>query len=133
MAKSIHLDLFHGDGRGPELQRICWTEDGRGLRAIDYFTDDVAYEPENLRHVTFTGLQVVMFTPEEVINSGIVPAEARTPRAAMFDLGQDAWFQSFNPQHLADCSHYRLEFYDEYLDVICTRVDCWRGGFGDAV
>lgn len=126
----MYADRFYHEGRGPELQRVHWDFGGIVLRAIDYYNPDAVHEPEHLSHVSFVGPQVVMITPEEVINyttTGAALVEYRP--AALFDLGRSAWLTSFAPLHLARCRHWQLFFYDQLFDVICERVDCRDGAY----
>lgn len=124
----INSDAFYHDGRGPLLQRVHWGSNGFELLAIDHFNPDDAHGTANLKHVRFSGMQVVMITPEEVIGVSTPIHE----RAAMFDRGRDAWFLGFNPHHLAACTHYQLLFYDELFDVIASGIECRQGGFGSS-
>ena len=116
MSNRIADDKFHFDGRGPELQRAIWDERGTTLLAIDYSDVD-----GSLRHVRFHSPQVVMFTPEEVIG---LPGDGGAT-----DLGRSEWLQSFSPQHLTSCRHFRLLFYDELLDIICESLEFADGAF----
>lgn len=119
----IHADAFWHDGRGPELVRLHWDRTGRVLICADYYNPDDAHGVPSLRRLQFVRAQVVMITPEEVINYlelGPLPATHRP--AAMFDLGRSPWLESFSPRHLALCHHYRVMFYDELLDVIAEGV-----------
>lgn len=117
--KTVGRNEFLGDGRGPELDSFVWSADGRTLIGAEYRNAD---NPA-LRHVLFRGVQVVMVTPEEVIPESSFLG-ARTYAA---DLGRSGWLQSFAPQHLAKCSHYRFLFYDELLDVICETIEFGAG------
>jgi hypothetical protein len=45
---------------------------------------------------------------------------SRDPNAN--DFGKSEWLLSFNQQHLDRCSHYRIMFYDEFLDVGATHL-----------
>lgn len=130
MLTPINADIFFHDGRGPELVSAHWTEDGRMLRAIDYYNPGVAHDLQHIHHVEFAGLQVVQITPEEVIGLDMFAGSSgeHSP-AAMFDLGKDAWFRTFNPRHLGACSHHQLMFYDELVDVICEHALVRGGGF----
>lgn len=120
---------FYHDGRGPELKRVHWSSGGRCLAAIDYLNPDHG-GAEDLRHVRFNGVQVVMVTPEEVMRLGHwAEGVARLRPAAMFDFDRSAWMAQFEQCHLGNCRHVGLMFYDEYFDVICEGVSCHVGGF----
>ena len=134
MPKPINVELFHHDGRGPELQGVHWGSRGTKIDAIDYFNPDDAHTSENLKHVRFLASQVVEVTPEEVIGTDQLPTKLLgSNRAAMFDMGQSAWLLSFSQRHLEQCRHFKLLFYDELFDVICERVECRIGGFDATV
>jgi len=123
-------DFYH-DGRGPELIHAHWTANGTVLAAIDYYNPDSGRGPTDLRHVRFNRPQVVMITPEEVIDYqrfGLDDALAKS-RAALWDLGRSEWLQSFAQRHLHQCRHFQLVFYDELIDVICEGIECVPGGF----
>jgi hypothetical protein len=127
--RPINQDMFYADGRGPELQRVCWGLRGTQLRAIEYYNadDDPA---RALKHVLFDGFQVVLIIPEEVVNyTELGPRMAAARPAAMFDLGHTDWLNSFSGRHLSSCRHFLLMFYDELFDVICEQVTCHRGPF----
>ena len=128
--KPVHVEMFYADGRGPELQRVHWGGRGQRLVAIEYYNPDDVYEPANLKHVRFGGLQVVRITPEEVIDYAELGSTMNESRpAAMFDLGRTRWLESFSQRHLTRCSHYQLLFYDDLFDVICETVSCHHGAF----
>lgn len=127
--KPVYIEYFYADGRGPELAAFRWGFSGRVLEAAEFMPPDAA-TPDDLRHVRFVRPQVVMITPEEVIDyrvssEGLV----RHRPAAMFDLGKSAWLRSFFQQHLEKCSHYQLYFYDELLDVIAEGVVFGKGPY----
>ncbi len=114
----VHTEHFYGEGRGPELVALRWAFSGRVLEAAEFMLPDAA-SSEDLRHVRFIRPQVVMRTPEEVIDyRSVGPEFAKHPPAAMFDLGQSKWLKSFSPRHLGRCTHFQLYFYDELIDVI---------------
>ena len=130
MVTPVYEDLCQRDARGPDLQRVHWGESGMGLLAIDYFNPDDPYEQASLKHVKFSGVQVVMITPEEVINLGtLARADGGRSRAAILDLGRSIWLGSFADRHLARCRHFQLLFYDELFDVICEELECRHGGY----
>lgn len=130
MIKPIHLETFRFDGRGPDLLKTYWILRGATLAGLDYAnsadpSDDVAS-----RHVHFLAPQVAMITPEEVISKDQLGAEFFEERgAAMFDCGRSEWLLSFSGRHLGRCSHFKLLFYDELVDVICEGVELGEGRF----
>lgn len=129
MENPLHSTEFYRDGRGPTLERVHWVQIGAVLGAIDYLNPDAA-GAASLRHVRFIGVQVVLITPEEVINYSTFGDHLSQHRpAAMFDLGRSPWLSSFAPRHLAKCRHIQLMFCDELFDVICEGVTCHHGGY----
>lgn len=130
MPVAINVNAFYADGRGPELQRVCWGPDGTVLQAIEYFNPDDAYGDDTLKHVRFVGMQVVQMTPEEVVDyTELGPRLSISRPAAMFDLGRSGWLKDFSQRHLESCRHFQLVFYDELLDVICEQITCHLGPF----
>jgi len=130
MVEPINQEMFYADGRGPELQQLHWGLRGVRLEAIEYYNPDDVYDEASLKHLRFEGFQVVMITPEEVIEyRELGPRLASSRPAAMFDLGRSEWLRSFSQLHLAACRHFQLMFYDDLFDVICERVTCHRGRY----
>jgi hypothetical protein len=130
MTTPVQREMFHHDGRGPELLRAHWNDNGTLLLAIDYYNPEDAHEEAFLKHVLVVGPQVVMVTPEEVIDyrRGGAAISGYSP-AAMFDLGKSEWLRSFSARHLESCRHFQLFFYDELFDIIAEGVECRLGGF----
>lgn len=123
--KPIWVEKFFHEGRGPELQEVHWGPGGAVLRALDYFNPDDVHDSGSLKRVIIHKPQVVMITPEEVINYGpATEALVRYRPAAMFDLGASDWLRGFSQRHLGACRHYQLFFYDELFDVIAEGVEC---------
>ena len=105
MIRPVHIEFFYGESRGPALQRYCWGENGR-LEAIEFLPPDLAAK-DDLRHVRIQSVQVVMITPEEVVNyTRMNPYLTKHAPAKMFDLEKSEWLKSFSPRHLGKCSHY---------------------------
>lgn len=125
MIQAILTQEFYRDGRGPELQAVRYANEGRRLQAVEYFNPDVG----NLKHLRFEGVQVWMFTPDEVYNYEMDLTNIVPDTAAAFCLGKSDWLQGFAPQHLANCQHFRLVFYDEVLDILCERIIFGAGAF----
>jgi hypothetical protein len=126
--KPIHKEDFHHDGRGPELIQVIWSTKGDLLKAIEYYNPEDPHDESHIRHVKFVRPQVVMSTPEEVINySSFHPGSY--DHAAAFDRGNSDWLRSFSPIHLARCSHYQLMFYDNLYDIIAERIEFCIGRF----
>ena len=127
-AQAVAADRFYSDGRGPELQRIVWGERGLGLRAVEYFNPDDVYDDAHRKHVRIVRPQVVMITPEEVIDyRGYAAAFGAHRPAAVLDHGHSDWLRSFNQYHLSKCRHFQLLFYDELFDIICEGLEFCEG------
>ena len=117
---------FFRDGRGPELIKAHYSSTGSTLKATDYRNP----HGSGLKHLLFAGPQVFMFTPEEVENhSGSSVDWSSTQGAGAVCLGRSPWLLSFSQQHLAKCEHYRIMFYDEYLDILCEGIEARDGGY----
>ncbi len=119
-------EQFYASGRGPSLHRVVSNRYGL-LGGFEYHRIDDPPDAAHLRHVRILAPQVVMYTPEEVINYSTWAAGFRQHRGAgALDLGRSEWLRSFNPLHLAKCHHFQLLFYDELYDIICEGLE-----FGD--
>lgn len=129
--ESILKEFFYHEGRGPELQQVHFDLKGRMLKAIDYFNPDDVFTTENLKHLVFIRPQVFMFTPEEVYNYASTSVDwGASYSASIVVIHESVWLHSFDPQHLGKCHHYRVMFYDEFLDVICEGIEAKSGGYG---
>ena len=119
------VDEFQADGRGPVLEKVHWAYNGTTLRAIDFLNIE-----DDPKHVFFTGVQVFMFTPEEVINYKTSSSLwSKNRNAGMICLGKSEWLTSFSPRHLEKCNHFQIMFYDELLDVICEQIEVRDGSY----
>jgi len=127
-ATPVHGQHFIRDGRGPELKRVHYRSNGSLLVATDYLNPD----EEELRHLLFIKPQVFMFTPEEVVGNDVPWGTGNLGSAGIVCLGRSPWLESFAPANLGKCQHFRIAFYDEYLDVICERIEAKRDGYVDA-
>jgi hypothetical protein len=122
---TIFDNKFQADGRGPVLEKVHCAYNGATLRAIDFQNSD-----DEIQHLFFTGVQVFMFTPEEVINYKTISALwSENRKAGIICLGRSEWLESFAPQHLDNCDHYQIMFYDELLDVICEHIEVRDGSY----
>jgi hypothetical protein len=129
--KAILAEQFFHEGRGPELLRVHLSPHGASLVACDFLTPDDT--PDQVKHLRFLKPQAFMFTPEEVENvRASVTDWAQTGNAALVSLGRSSWLESFSPERLATCQHYRAMFYDYYLDIICEGVEVHSGGYAGA-
>ncbi len=128
--QALAIDRFYSSGRGPELQRIIWGQRGCGLCAIEYFNHDDNYDVAHIKHVRVIRQQVVMITPEEVVDfRGRAAAFSNHRPAAVLDYGYSDWLLSFNQYHLSKCHHFQLLFYDQLFDIICEGLEFKNGAF----
>ncbi len=122
--KPVLVEQFYGEGRGPELIKIHWAYSGQRLQAIDFITANETLP----KHLLFSGVQVVMKTPEEVINYQNMSDGWVTFRpACILSFGKSAWLQSFAQPHLEKCSHFQILFYDALFDIICEDIQVREG------
>ena len=129
MIHPVHIESFYSDGRGPELVALHWSLRGIVLEAAEFKLPD-AESSEDLRHVRFLRPQVVMITPDEVIDYRAPSAHlCDHGPAAMFDLGKSEWLRSFSPEHLEKCSHLQFYFYDELIDVVAEGAVFGKGRY----
>ncbi len=128
MYKPVLRDWIWADGRGPELRRAHFFGRGLNLIALDYLNPDWVSE-DDMRHLVLHKTHQV--TPEEVYDYSreTVGWGPSINQAAVVDLGRSAWLLSFSQQHLASCRHYRIMFYDEYLELICEGISAAHGPY----
>jgi len=118
--RTIHAKTFYHDGRGPSLLKVHLASGSSHLLAVDFALPDASGENHHLR---FHRAQAYAFTPEEVENYILTTIDwGSTDKGAMVSLGRSPWLMSFSQQHLAKCEHFKIMFYDEFLDVICEQV-----------
>ena len=74
----------------------------------------------DMRHLRIHRPQVSIFTPEEVYNFSFDTIDWGPPprQAAVVNLGKSDWLNRFAQTHLVRCSHFRLMFYDQIIDLI---------------
>jgi len=129
--RPLAIAQFRASGRGPSLQRVVWSRFGL-LFGFEYHRIDDPHDAAHLRHVRVLGPQVVMYTPEEVINYSTWGTGFGQHRGAgALDLGRSDWLRSFNPLHLGKCHHFQLLFYDELYDIICEDLEFGEGVLHD--
>ena len=117
----LHPETFFHDGRGPILLKVHLAPKSSHLLAVDFALPTA--DPGELHHVRFIKSQAYLFTPEEVENYETNPVDwGATNMGALVSLGRSAWLNSFSQRHLSNCEHFKLMFYDEFLDVICEKV-----------
>ena len=117
-------DSFYHDGRGPELQKVIWLNEGKDLKGFEYFNPDDKYTDENLRHLILEKVEAFSMAGEEVHGDIVISGKSK---AAIFKIEDSLWLKQFNPTHLADCAHYQIVFYDEIYDVICRDIKLGKG------
>jgi hypothetical protein len=124
----VYETEFHHDGRGPELIKLHYNSNGSCIYAADYFNPEDIYGPDSIKSMEFIRPQAFMLTPEEEFKyqGANFPDENH---AAILCLGKSEWYKSFSNQHSDKCQHYKIMFYDEYLDIICESIDFKKHGF----
>jgi len=121
--RTIHAKSFYHDGRGPSLLKVHLAPGSSHLLAVDFALPDASKESGETHHLRFIRAQAYAFTPEEVENYELTAVDwGSTDKGAMVSLGRSPWLMSFSQQHLTKCEHFKLMFYDEFLDVICEQV-----------
>ena len=130
MYKPVLLDRIWAEGRGPELRRAHFRGKGLSLIALDYLNPDYGSE-DDMRHLIIHKAQVHQYTPEELYNSSRdeVRWGPSLGQAAVVDLGKSDWLLAFSQRHLGNCKHYRIMFYDEWLDIICENITAAAGSY----
>jgi hypothetical protein len=126
----VHRTEFFHEGRGPELLSVHLAKGSSHLLAIDFRNPDST----QVRHLKFQQAQAYMFTPEEVENYARTSVDwGATDGGSLVSLGRSSWLESFSPRHLARCSHFRVMFYDEFLDVLCENVNVFDGAYASGL
>jgi hypothetical protein len=126
----VHRTEFFHEGRGPELLSVHLAKGSSHLLAIDFRNPDST----QVRHLKFQQAQAYMFTPEEVENYARTPVDwGATDGGSLVSLGRSNWLDSFSPRHLSRCSHFRVMFYDEFLDVLCESVTVFDGAYASGL
>ncbi len=126
--KPILIDEFYHDGRGPELRRTIWKENGIILVGFEYYNPDDIYDEEYLKHIKLEKVEAYSMSSDEV-HGNILATEKS--KAAIFKIQNSKWKKTFNPMHLEDCEHFQIMFYDEIYDVICKSITSGRGKLTD--
>ena len=122
----VHQTEFIHDGRGPELLAVHLAPQGSRLLAIDFRNPDSTL----VQHLNFRGAQTYMFTPEEAENYLRSSVDwGATGGGSLVSLGRSDWLESFSPAHISRCSHFRVMFYDEFLDVLCESITVADGPY----
>ena len=124
MIEPILENEFHHDGRGPELQRVVWTHEGVILKGFEYYNPEDVYEEANIKNITFEKVEAISMASEEV--HGSIVANGKD-KAAIHKILDSKWKRQFNSQHISDCEHYQIMFYDEIYDVICKSITAGLG------
>ncbi len=71
-----------------------------------------------------------MFTPEEVQNYSARGNDwGNYDNTEILCLEKSDWLTSFKERHLQNCKHYRVMFYDEFLDIICEGIESFEGSY----
>jgi hypothetical protein len=109
---------------------VIWSHKGIRLQALEYYNPEDTYDDAHIRHVRIIKSQVIMCTPEEVINYATFKPGPHGGAAA-FDCGKSEWLKSFSQLHLTKSSHYQLMFYDKLYDIIADGLDFRKGRYED--
>lgn len=115
---------FYHDGRGPALQRVVFSDDGRTLVGFEYFNPDDTYEAEYLKHLRLIDVEAYSMAGEEVHGDIIASSENK---AAIWMIEDSTWLPLLQKRYLAGCSHYQIMFYDEIFDVVCKEIVPGKG------
>ena len=87
---------FYHEGRGPELIRVHYRNQGSIIEAIDFYNPDDVYDQACLKHLQFIGSQAFCFTPEEEYSQGFPSVDWREfGKAAAINLEKSDWYKSF--------------------------------------
>lgn len=124
MIEPILENEFHRDGRGPELQRVVWSYEGVTLIGFEYYNLEDEYIEANIKNISLKNVEVILMASEEVHSS--IVANGNT-KAAIHKILDSEWKKQFNPQHIDNCEHYQIMFYDEVYDVICESISAGIG------
>jgi len=126
----VHRTEFFHDGRGPELLSVHLAKESSRLIAIDFRNPNSA----QVRHLEFNEAQTHIFTPEEVENYEWSSVDwGATEGGSIVSLGRSCWLNAFSPVNLSHCSHFRVMFYDEFLDVLCESIDVGDGPYASGL
>ena len=115
---------FHHEGRGPELQRVVWSQNGIILKGFEYYNPEDVFDEENIKHLELVGLEAYSMAGEEVHNNIFASNDSK---AAIFKVLNSPWLNQLIPLHLQGCNHYQIRFYDEIYDVICKEINAGKG------
>jgi hypothetical protein len=128
--KPILTDLFHHDGRGPELQKIHYFNRGIHIQAVEYYNPEDAYDEGHIKTLQFIKPEAFQFTPEEEYGYGKQGFDwSEFNKAGILNLGKTEWYKSFSNIHSSNCNHFQIMFYDEFLDIICEDIKALPGHF----
>lgn len=118
-ARAILENVFYHDGRGPELQRVRWENNGVVLRGFEYYNPADEHTETNLKNIELSAIQAYSMTAEEVHSNILATRESC---AAIFEVTDSSWYNTCHGSHLANCKHYQIVFYDQIYDVICEAI-----------
>ncbi len=117
---------FHHDGRGPELQKVIWARNGVVLRGFEYYNPKDTYDEEHIKNISLEKVEVFSMASDEV--HGNIVANGKT-QAAIHKIVNSEWKNLFSPNHIEDCEHFQIMFYDEIYDVLCKAVIARKGKY----
>ncbi len=125
--KPILEEHFYYDGRGPELQVVVWGRSGIVLAGFEYFNPHDTYVESNIKNIRLIDVEALAVSSDEVHGSIVANAESS---AAIHEIEESEWKMTFQQNHLTECKHFQIMFYDEIYDVICKAI---VPGFGRLV
>ena len=117
--RSILDTHFYHDGRGPELQRVIWRNNGITLIGFEFYNPDDIYEEKNIKNIELVKVEAFALASEEVHGNIMATGDSL---AAIYEVLDYDWIKSFQPRHLSKCKHFQIMFYDEIYDVICEDI-----------
>jgi hypothetical protein len=123
-SKPIFEREFYHDGRGPELQRVIWGMNGVVLRGFEYYNPNDEYKEDDLKNIKLEGVEAYSMASEEVHSNILATGDSQ---AAIFEVLESKWLESYLDTHLEKCKHFQIMFYDEIYDVICEKIECGSG------
>lgn len=117
--RSILDSHFYHDGRGPELQRVIWRNNGVTLVGFEFYNPGDIYDEKNIKNIQLVKVEAYALASEKV--HGNIMA-TRDSQAAILEVLDSDWIKTFQSRHLNKCKHFQIMFYDEIYDVICEDI-----------
>ena len=96
--RSILDSYFYHDGRGPELQRVIWRNNGITLVGFEFYNPDDIYEEKNIKNIELVNVEAFALASEEVHGNIMATGDSQ---AAIYEVLDSDWIKSFQPRHLS--------------------------------